>query len=280
MTYLKVEIGQPLLGLSRDKYNLLANEVDVVVYNSWRLDFGLAIQSFSPFLRAALDLVDLSARSKRNMRIVFISSVSSVAAMAQTTTAPEAPVEDPLTSVNNGYGQSKLAAERIVTAAAGRPGVPVSVVRICQIGGPTDGGQWPDQPWISALLRTSKALKYLPNHVTSVDWEPVDIVSSMLRDFILHPSTGSGPEPVGGMIDVHDTIPLKEWTKKLKNITDPIAEDIARMPALKLLGYNDMLGDGAEHLDFATDSAMQNREVAMPTIDRMMLEKWLHSWVL
>ncbi len=43
LTYIKVEIGKPLLGLSQDNYNLIASEVEVIVYNVWRLDFGLAI---------------------------------------------------------------------------------------------------------------------------------------------------------------------------------------------------------------------------------------------
>ncbi|KAI0007306.1 acetyl-CoA synthetase-like protein [Xylariaceae sp. FL0662B] len=219
VAYITVKLGQPFFGLAEDEYKLLANEVDVIIYNSWRLDFGLAIRSFSPFLRATRDLVDLSASSKRNMRIILISSVSSVAAMAQRTTAPEAPVQDPLASVNNGYGQSKLAAERILAAAADRLGILVTV------------------PWISTLLRTSKTLRCIPDHVAPVDWIPVDIVSSMLHDFILQPAQTQNqirfynichpePEPwellVGvarDLLGIHETVPLKKWTKRLKDVT-------------------------------------------------------------
>lgn len=298
LAYMKVELGQPLLGLAKDNYNAIGKEVNVIVYNSWRLDFGLAIRPFSLFLRATRDLVDLSASSEKNMRIIFISSVSSVAALASKTTAPEALIEDPLASVKNGYGQSKLAAEIILAAAAGHSGIPVSVVRICQIGGPTSsaGGPWPDQPWISALLRTSKTLKCMPDRIASIDWVPVDTVAAMLHAFILQPAQNHirfynichpNPQPwallirvAGDVLGVRDTVSLEEWTRRLKDIVDPTADDIARMPALKLLDYYETLGGGAEDAAFATDSTMRSCEVMVPVVDGAMLERWLRSWDL
>ncbi|KAI1389913.1 acetyl-CoA synthetase-like protein [Hypoxylon trugodes] len=299
-TYLKAELGQQFFGLTKDKYDLLANEVDAIVYNSWRLDFGLAIRSFSPFLRATRDLVNLSVNSKKGMRITFVSSVSSVSAMAQRTTVPEAPVQDPLASMNTAYAQSKLAAERILSTATERLGIPVNIVRVPQVGGPTDGCQWPEQPWISALLRTSKTLGYIPEQVAAVDWTPVDILSFMMHDIILQPAQAedqnqirfyniSHPKPApwgllikvaGDLLDVHSTIPLGKWTKKLKDIANPTAEDIEKMPALRLLGYYEMMGDGMENMSLQTDNAMRNFEGEVPAVDEAMLGNWLRSWKL
>lgn len=75
-------------------------EVDVFVYNSWRLDFGLALHSFDPFLRATRDLVDICVASQRDARIVFVSSMSSVEGLALTgQTVPEAQVDDPMAAM-------------------------------------------------------------------------------------------------------------------------------------------------------------------------------------
>lgn len=100
LAFLKVEIGAPRLGLDQQQYDQVAKEVDVIVYNAWRLDFGLAIHSFEPFLHAARELVNLSATGQRSPRIVFVSSLSSVEGLVTTkSTVPEAVVEDPLAAM-------------------------------------------------------------------------------------------------------------------------------------------------------------------------------------
>lgn len=100
LVFFKVEIGAPRLGLNTQQYEQVAKEVDVFVYNAWRLDFGLAIHSFEPFLRAARDLIDLSVGSHRSPRVVFVSSLSSVESLVTTgATVPEAIVEDPLAAM-------------------------------------------------------------------------------------------------------------------------------------------------------------------------------------
>ena len=100
LVFFKVEFGAPHLGLGQDEYQRIADEVGVIVYNAWRLDFGLAIHSFDPFLRTTRELVDLSVASQHGLRIVFVSSLSSVEGLALTgSTVPEAPVEDPLAAM-------------------------------------------------------------------------------------------------------------------------------------------------------------------------------------
>lgn len=100
LIFSKIEIGAPRLGLGQAEYHQIVKEVDAVVYNSWRLDFGLALHSFDPFLRSARDLIELSMESQRNLRIVFVSSMSSVENLALTeSTVPEAPVDDPLAAL-------------------------------------------------------------------------------------------------------------------------------------------------------------------------------------
>ncbi|KAI1074749.1 hypothetical protein F5B20DRAFT_562261 [Whalleya microplaca] len=41
-----VELGKQFVGLTEDRYSLLVEEVDIVVYNYWRLDFEISV-SFS-----------------------------------------------------------------------------------------------------------------------------------------------------------------------------------------------------------------------------------------
>lgn len=126
---------------------MLAYAVDVIVYNPWRLDLGLSLRSFEPFLCATRDLVELSAKRSHSMRIVFVSSISSVPNMAGSI-LPEAPVGDPSAAIDVGYTQSKLAAERILAAVSRQSCIFRQLsIRVYQIGGPANGGAWPEQPW-------------------------------------------------------------------------------------------------------------------------------------
>ncbi|KAI0199982.1 hypothetical protein F4808DRAFT_431003 [Astrocystis sublimbata] len=72
------------------------------------------------------------------MRIVFVSSIPSVSNTSTKASVPEALVEDPLATLDIGYAESKLVAERILATASRQCGVPVSVVCVCQVGGPAD----------------------------------------------------------------------------------------------------------------------------------------------
>lgn len=299
LVYMKVELGKPHLGLDREQYDQLVREVDVIVFNSWRLDFGLSIKSFSPFLAVTRDLIDLAYASSRNMRIVFISSISSVGALASKAIAPEAPVEDPLAAVDMGYAQSKLAAEKILTIANQRSGIPVSIVRVCQLGGPFDStaGAWAEQPWISALLRTAKTLKRMPSNLGFADWMAIDIAASMLNAFILHPAQREAqvynlyppnPQPWTLVCDfmreefgIEEQVSMEAWVKTLQDIRDPTASDVAAMPALKILNYFETMksGDGAV-MSFATDKALDVSQVEVPALDKATLQRWLRGWNL
>ncbi|KAI0543941.1 acetyl-CoA synthetase-like protein [Xylaria curta] len=299
LAYMTIELGKPHLGLEKEHYNQLGREVDVIVYNSWRLDFGLSIRSFSPFLTATRDIIDLAYTSSRNMRVIFISSVSSVGVLASKAIAPEAPVEDPLAAVNMGYAQSKLAAERILTMANQRASIPVSIVRVCQLGGPLDSsaGGWVEQPWISALLRTAKTLKRMPNDLGSTDWMAIDIAAKMLKVFIVHPAQREvqvynlyppHPQPWTLVCDfmreefgVEEQVPMETWVKALKDIKYPRASDVATMPALKILDYFETMkpGEGTV-MSYATGKALGVSQVEVPALDRETLQRWLRGWNL
>ncbi|RYO89563.1 hypothetical protein DL762_003176 [Monosporascus cannonballus] len=269
LKYMTVELGKPLLGLGQNDYDRLAAEVKVIVYNSWRLDFGLAMRS-----------------------------ISSIAQMALKSTAPEAPVPDASAALNTGYAQSKLATERILANASRISGVRVSIIRVCQVGGPTSGspGTWADQPWISALLRTAKTLKSIPSRVAPIDWVPVDTAAAMLHDLVLEPARGAirvyniclaRPRPWEHLVDVfrerHDiaeVIPLPQWVKKLRDVVDPTPEDVDRMPALKLLDHYGALGDGVTGIAVATEHADGVSGVEIPVADNDTLRSWLRDWGL
>ncbi|KAI1266129.1 hypothetical protein F5Y18DRAFT_382538 [Xylariaceae sp. FL1019] len=292
--YMHITIGNPKLGLSAADYDVLVNTADVIVYNAWRLDLGISVRSFEPFLKATRDIIDLSASSRRSARIVFISSISSVARMPH---KPEEVVEDPLAAPVTGYAQSKFVAERILSKACDVSGLSIRIVRVGQLGGPMaqGRGKWQDQVWISAALRTSQALNCMPDRLTPVDFVPVDVAASMLDRIISIPAGKSAidvyhvyaqkPLSWSDLIDIMrerhnitETVPLVVWIKKLRTIQEPSHDDIARMPALRLLDHYDAMQGGTMNLGVATEKTRAFTQIETPVLDKATIVRWLGDW--
>lgn len=301
LTFLQVDLGAPRLGLAEKHYQIILNEVDVVLYNAWRLDFGLALHSFDPFLSATRDLIDLSLSSLKRTRIVFVSSTSSVAGLVGAGMAvPEAPVDDPLAAMNIGYGQSKLAAERILAVASRHSAVPVSVVRVGQVGGLSGGdGVWADQPWVSAIIRSSKTMGSFPSPVVPVDWVSVDTVATILERIILLPggdahvpqfyNVVSEAQPWTLLLDalpersrrmISKVISLPDWISGLRELAELDGTDITDVPAVRLVDFYTTLGSGIESAVYETAHAKPIASGNLGPLEREMLALWLQTWDL
>ncbi|KAF3009254.1 putative secondary metabolism biosynthetic enzyme [Neopestalotiopsis sp. 37M] len=304
LVFFKIEIGKPLLGLGRVDHDFLVREVDAVVYNSWRLDFGLSMRSFDPFLKASRHLVELAGASERKMRIIFVSSISSIGELAMNGVAPEEPVEDPSAAIPIGYGLSKLAVERILITANRQYGIPVSIVRVGQVGGPSSAdpghaaaGPWADQPWISAIAITSKSLGALPlSTKLALDWLPVDTIAAMLQAYILRPAEREAQiynvvnrnvqswnlvvDVLAEILGVSATIDFGEWVAKLEEIQEPTPEHARTMPALKMLAIYQSFSKAPKAPSFATDHASSVSQVEAPILSKELLSSWFRDWRL
>lgn len=299
LTFLQVDLGAPRLGLAEEQYQMVLNKIDVVLYNAWRLDFGIALHSFDPFLRTARDLIDLSLSSSRRPRIVFVSSTSSVAGLVGAGLAvPEAPVDDPLAAMNIGYGQSKLAAEMILAAASRQCAVPVSVVRVGQVGGLSHGeGVWADQPWVSSMIRSSKTLGSFPSPVMPIDWVPVDTVATILQRIILQPGeTAQVPQfynvvseaqpwtllldalPESARQTISRVVSLPEWVNELHELAESDTTDVSGLPAVRLLEFYKTLGSGIESAVYENAHTETVANKNLGPLEREMLASWLTKW--
>lgn len=305
ITFLRVKLGAPRLGLADGQYQEIANKADVVLYNAWRLDFGLALHSFEQFLHATRDLIDLSLSSPDKVRIVFVSSTSSVAGLVGNNTGvavPESPVDDPLAAMSTGYAQSKLAAEKILAAASRQSGVPVSVVRVGQVGGLSHGGGvWADQPWVSALIRSARTLGAFPSPVLPVDWVPVDTLATILERILLqHPAGGDVPAPrfynvVSGaqlwtlLLDalpmdvrrhISRVVSLPEWLGELRTLAQSGGAEVSDLPAVRLVDFYAILGSGIESAHYETGHTEAILGYSLRPLKQEILASWLRGWDL
>ncbi|OAA61814.1 Male sterility, NAD-binding protein [Niveomyces insectorum RCEF 264] len=198
-------LARPRLGLPTDIYAYLRDNVTHVVHTQWQVDFNLSVASFEPHIQGVRNLIDLCAaapiHNKRSRpRLIFTSSVG-VANKFDTAggaaTVPEASITD-LSVAGQGYGESKLVAELLLTAAAEKCGIPVTICRVGQISGPlkkaNKKGIWNEKEWFPSIIRFSAHAKIVPaslgrNEV--VDWIPVDYLAEILLE--LAEITGAKP---------------------------------------------------------------------------------------
>ncbi|KAI0416363.1 hypothetical protein F5X98DRAFT_388112 [Xylaria grammica] len=296
LSYITINFDQPLLGLTSDSYQRLATEVDVLIFNAWQSNFALPLRAFHPFLSATREIANLAAHSHRNMRVLFVSTIGAIGSIAQESAAPESLVEAPLAALNSGYAESKLVAERILAIASRQTGIPVSIARVGQIGGPAErhAGEWADQAWLSSIARTAKTLGCLPSQVASVDWIPVDSLAKILHGFavnsepqalqfynVCHPR----PQPwdlflrvLRKRLGVQSVVPLRDWVKLLQDIGNQDMIDMDKMPAVKLLNYYKTLGGGTEGARYATDQAFKRVDFPIPELEESLLDRWLTGW--
>ncbi|KAI1171367.1 hypothetical protein F4777DRAFT_565810 [Nemania sp. FL0916] len=317
LVFITVDLEKESLGLSREDREMILSSADVMVLNAWKSNFVLPLRYFRPFLNATREVIQLAAVSTASsgMHIVFISSLASVGAMARKTKVPETLVEDPLAAFNNGYAQSKLAAERILAVGSERCGVSVSVVRVTQIGGPIipllksegghgegGGGKWAEQGWIAAIARTAKAIGRIPADGPPVDWLPVDTIAELLRREVgrevdetkeirflnaLHPQ----PLPwklfvqvLQKSLGVDLTISIRSWTRDVRvlgRITNNDGSSTTILPALPLVEYYEQEFGSSVVPEYATSLAVGDFAAGdIPILDEEILRTWLSDWEL
>jgi thioester reductase-like protein len=175
--FLQARFGDERLGLDETKYDELLENVDTIIHNAWKVNFNHRVEAFEqPHIEGVRRLVDFSLSSERNAHIHFISSISTIEGYSQGPSIPEIIFNDPSSVLRQGYGESKHVSERICATASAKCGVPTSIHRVGQIGGPTtEKGMWNKQEWVPSLVASSKTIKQIPNSLgsVSVQWVPV-----------------------------------------------------------------------------------------------------------
>lgn len=184
--FLPASFGAERLGLDEAKYDELLQDVDTIIHNAWKVNFNHRVEAFEePHIEGVRRLVDFSIASEKTAHIHFISSISTIEgySLEKGPSIPEVIFDDPSVALRQGYGESKHVSERICAAASAKCGVPTSIHRVGQIGGPTtEHGMWNKQEWVPSLVATSKTIKQITTSLgsVSVQWVPVVCSSTTL----------------------------------------------------------------------------------------------------
>lgn len=179
-----IDLEKPQLGLSPEHLSIILNGAHILIHNAWRVDFSWTLDFYkTTYLRSIREIVDMSYNSLWGLRVVFVSSVSSVQEWASIfpTRVTEATLDSYDVASPLGYGQSKHVAERILARASAASNIPVTILRLGQVAGPTNtgqgGGKWSTDEWIPSLATISKEIRMVPDDIPPIDWVPVDLAA-------------------------------------------------------------------------------------------------------
>ncbi|KAI9925939.1 hypothetical protein MW887_005745 [Aspergillus wentii] len=303
--FLQAQFGSVQLGLSDQRYTELQQSVDLIIHNAWKVNFNHRVEAFeNPHIHGVRRLVDLCLASSNAPHLHFISSISTVGnwTSKHSQSIPEATLDSPDVTMQQGYGESKYLAEQICAAASSASGVPTSIHRVGQIGGPTTAkGVWNRQEWLPSMIATSKTLGKIPKTLgnTLVDWTPVDDAARIIVDItqsrrsnehsrraavfhLVNPNATTWESLIPAVQKFYPVEPvdLKDWVIALESFNNPTNVDLLTKPALKIIEfYQELLS--AEDVLVAetrqTQAASKTMRAIRP-VDASLMETWLKQW--
>lgn len=116
LVYVEGDAASSQLGLAKELYEKLRNEVTIIIHNAWRLDLNAPLKTFVPNIAGTRNLLDLARTSPHadSIRFAFISTIGTTQNWRDLSKpAPEDIVEDASLAVMRGYGEGKYVAERV-----------------------------------------------------------------------------------------------------------------------------------------------------------------------
>lgn len=167
VTFLQSQFGEEEFGLEATQYSKLQSCVDLVIHNAWKVDFNHPLESYEEtHIQGTRRLIDFAAETVYKAHIIFISSLSAVGRWDKQhgSSCPEILVDNIEVVLKTGYGLSKHTAERILANAAEQSGLPLTIIRVGQIGGPSHGpGFWNKKDWVPTIVITSRTMSKVPD---------------------------------------------------------------------------------------------------------------------
>jgi thioester reductase-like protein len=168
---LSAVLTRPDLGLDPE----LLGGVNLVIHNAWSVNFNMGVSSFENQLQGTRNLLDFAFKARA--RFFLVSSVS--AAVRSGNVVPESHLRKLSDAQEMGYARSKLVAERLCLHAE-QAGLDARVLRVGQIVGDTQVGQWNATEAIPLMIRSAVTIGALPTLSDTLTWLPIDVVAKAM----------------------------------------------------------------------------------------------------
>jgi L-aminoadipate-semialdehyde dehydrogenase len=217
------DISKPQLGVSKEVWDRLAAEVDVVIHNGAQVNWMLPYSS----LRSANVLSTVSCihlcSSQKPKRFAFVSSTSTLDSdhFVQLTQEQKISVQESddlegsSKGLSTGYGQSKWASEYVVREA-GKRGLVGSIIRPGYVTGDAKTGVSVTDDFLVRLLKACLQVGGRPDIDNTVNAVPVSQVSRIVVAATFHLPAAIG-QPLGtAQVNSHPRPTMNEWIGALE----------------------------------------------------------------
>jgi amino acid adenylation domain-containing protein/thioester reductase-like protein len=223
------DLGEPLFGMTGEGFDALAKEVDLIVHAA------AVVNLVYPYaaLKAAnvggtREVLRLACR--HGAKPVHHVSTNGIFPPGMGLCEEETDLDDLAEAREDGYGQSKWVAEKLVREAAGR-GLPVSVYRPGNISGHSGSGDSNPRDLIGAVIVESTRLGYAPEiEGWHMEMTPVDSVAAAILHLASEKAAQGGtyhlanpePPPADEVFDWLEAqgyplkrLPYDEWLQRM-----------------------------------------------------------------
>ncbi|KAJ5153496.1 uncharacterized protein N7482_009974 [Penicillium canariense] len=309
--FVQFKLGPELLGLDPPKYNELKRSVDTIFHCAWNVNFNKSLADFEGIEIMGLShLLALGIECENEAHFHFISSISTVGRWGTKNEyksgVPEAIVEEASMVPLQGYAEAKHVAERVCAAASSRSGLPVTIYRVGQLGGPTtEKGIWNKQEWLPSLIATSKTIGHIPQNLGQVpiNWIPVDMLTTIVLEIAdscraCEIETGTSlfnlvnptVVPWESLIPtIQKRFPVEAvddnaWIAHLDAVENPSDADFEDKPALKILDVYRRLFATTTYpkFDIRTEKGQKASDSMrkIGPVDGHLMDLWMNQWQL
>lgn len=168
------DLAKPKLGLSQQRWQQLAKNLDVIYHNGALVNFVLPYAKLREAnVLGTLELLRLSATSQLK-HVHFISTLSAIpASLHASQPFPEDGDSHQELGELNGYERSKWVAEALIKQAINQ-GIPATIVRLGRISGHSSRGVSAESDMIVRLIQGSLMAGVIPQIPLQLQMLPVD----------------------------------------------------------------------------------------------------------
>ncbi len=223
------DLGEPLFGMTDEGFDALAKEVDLIIHAA------AVVNLVYPY--SALKAANVGG-TREVLRLACCHGAKPVHHVSTNGIFPpgnglceeETDLDELAEAREDGYGQSKWVAEKLVREAAGR-GLPVSVYRPGNVSGHSESGASNPRDLIGAVIVESTRLGYAPEvEGWHIEMTPVDFVAAAILHLASESAAQGGtyhlanpdPPPADEVFDrleeqgyPLERIPYNEWLQKI-----------------------------------------------------------------
>ena len=174
------DLSQPNLGLTYEKFQYLARQIDSIYHSGAALDFTYSYTKLKAVNVLGTQEILRLAGLFKTKALHYVSSVSVFESKIDPQKAiTESDVPTNGDKVYLGYSQSKWVAEKLVIAARNR-GLPVCIYRPSLISGDSRTGIWNTNDFLCRLIKGCIQMNKSPDLDYQLNISPVDYVSQAI----------------------------------------------------------------------------------------------------